>query len=201
MLLDPHTHDMNSRKLKVSYAVREKVEQYLKVFPSIPPKVIVENLESDSSVPNSEIPELKDLYNFLAQFKKKIYGKANMNLAELAKWCDQHSTIPSEEMLDEPFVLAYNCFYADEEYEDHEPGDIFRFVITTRRLLLLLGAGLKFIQTDATYKLIWNGFPVFMIGTSDALRAFFPIVIGVCSNERHFDFKFLFESLQKGISL
>ncbi len=35
--------------------------------------------------------------------------------------------------------------------------------------------------------LIWNGFPVLIIGGSDAKRRLFPIAIAVCSAEKHFE--------------
>ena len=180
----------------MSFIARKKIENYLNLCPSIPPRTIIENLENDNEV--DEIPEKTDLYNFLAQFKRRTFGKANMNLSDLAKWLDEHSSIPERDMLDEPFVLSYSCFFEDEYNLDYEEGDIFRFILSTRRLLDLLESG-HFLQCDSTYKLIWNGYPVIIIGTSDAKRKFFPIAIAVCSNERHLDFKFIFESIQKGI--
>ncbi len=54
------------------------------------------------------------------------------------------------------------------------------------------------LQTDATYKITWHKFPVLIIGISDAMRRFYPLGLAVCSKERHYDFKFLFNSLQLG---
>jgi len=35
--------------------------------------------------------------------------------------------------------------------------------------------------------LVWNGFPVLIIGGSDAKRRFFAIAIAVCSAEKNFE--------------
>jgi hypothetical protein len=37
----------------------------------------------------------------------------------------KHSSIPERDMLDEPFVLSYSCFFEDEYKLDNEEGDIF----------------------------------------------------------------------------
>ena len=53
----------------MSFIARKKIENYLNLCPSIPPRTIIENLENDNEV--DEIPEKTDLYNFLAQFKRR----------------------------------------------------------------------------------------------------------------------------------
>jgi hypothetical protein len=52
------------------------------------------------------------------------------------------------------------------------------------------------IHADATYKLIWQGFPVLVIGTTDLNKAFHPFGLAICSNEKTKDFQFIFNSLQ-----
>jgi hypothetical protein len=42
----------------------------------------------------------------------------------------------------------------------------------------------KKIHADATYKLVWQGFPVFIVGTTDLDRQFHSFGIAVCSNEK-----------------
>ena len=57
------------------------------------------------------------------------------------------------------------------------------------------------LQADATYKLIWQGNPVLIIGITDTKNQFHPILIAVCSNETHNDYHFIFSALNKGIQL
>jgi hypothetical protein len=55
----------------------------------------------------------------------------------------------------------------------------FRVFISSKRLLQMASKA-NVIQTDATYKLIWNGFPVIIIGTSDMNNVFHPFGIAIC---------------------
>jgi hypothetical protein len=73
-----------------------------------------------------------------------------------------------------------------------------RLFLSTKRLLKLAKRA-KVFQADATYKLIWQGFPVLIVGTSDMDNKFHPLGMAVCSNEEATDFSFIFESLQIGI--
>lgn len=55
------------------------------------------------------------------------------------------------------------------------------------------------IHTDATYKLVWQGYPVLQIGTTDLHRKFHPFGLAVCTHETQADFKFIFGSLKKAV--
>ena len=124
-----------------------------------------------------------------------------MNLGELAAWLDEHSNLPSNELPDEPFVVKYVIFdpeHREDNPGDFEEGDLFRFFISTRRLISASFNILVIIQTDATYKLLWEKYPVLLIGTSDANKKFFQLGVSVTTHERHFDFKFIFEGLDYG---
>ena len=58
----------------------------------------------------------------------------------------------------------------------------FRIFISTKRLLKLATKSNN-IHADGTYKLIWEGMPVLIIGNSDLDRHFHPFGICICSNE------------------
>ena len=55
------------------------------------------------------------------------------------------------------------------------------------------------INADATYKLIWKGYPVLIIGTTDLNKVFHPFGLAICSNEKMKDFQFIFNSIQIGM--
>ena len=61
-------------------------------------------------------------------------------------------------------------------FDDYD--DTFRFALTTRRLLAFTDnvAKLGVLQTDATYKLVWQGYPVLLVGFSDADKCFIQFV-------------------------
>ena len=162
------------------------------------PSAIVAHLESK----NVEVPLMGQLYNYLARLRAKLNGGKNtLSLGELASWCEDHALLPDgEKMDDEPFVVAHQFFF-DESPNNPDPnytkGDVFRFYISTPRLITLSGSS-TVLHADATYKLTWHNFPVLIIGTSDANRTFHPFGLCVTTRERSSDFEFLFKSVQTG---
>ncbi|CAF0739340.1 unnamed protein product [Rotaria sordida] len=55
------------------------------------------------------------------------------------------------------------------------------------------------IHADATYKLIWQGFSVLIIGTTDFNKALHPFDLARYSNEKTTYFEFIFNSIQIGM--
>ena len=105
---------------------------------------------------------------------------------ELAEFCLNNSNLPGEELPNQAFVLDYVIFDPTDpdtliDYEEFE--DQFRVVITTRNLLKFSLHFELVLQTDGTYKLMWQGFPVLILGSSDYDRRFHPILLSVCSRE------------------
>jgi len=72
-------------------------------------------------------------------------------------------------------------------------------MVSTKTLLSLALKEDIIIHADATYKLIWQGFPVLLLGTTDRNRKFRLLGIAVCSNEQTDDFEFLFQSLKETV--
>lgn len=52
------------------------------------------------------------------------------------------------------------------------------------------------VRADGTYKLIWQGFPVIVVGTIDVDRHFHCLAIAVTSNETMTDYKFVFKAVK-----
>ena len=133
------------------------------------------------------VPLVKDLNNFLVGLKKKVGGKSTMHLGELAEWCLNNCKVPedTEELQDETFVVCYSVFLGDEDEVpvDHEEGDQFRFFYTTLRLIKESSHCKIVLQTDGTYKIVWQGNPLLLIGTSDFDRVFHPLGLSLNSRE------------------
>jgi len=53
------------------------------------------------------------------------------------------------------------------------------------------------VQTDAPYKLTWQGYPILLVGTSDAAKVFHTYAAAVTKRETAADFKFLFRALHE----
>jgi hypothetical protein len=139
--------------------------------------------------------------NFLVQFKKKKYGAHVVSLGELEQWCENNLQIPTEE--NKLFVVSYQVIYGDEEYSDDEDteddgSNKFRIFISSIRLLHIASIS-SHMHADATYKLVWQGFPVLIIGTTDMNKAFHPFGLAICSNEKTKDFQFIFNNIQLGM--
>ena len=93
-----------------------------------------------------------------------------MKFSELSKYCKENTQLPTEK--NKPFVVSYQINIDDEDDEMYPVDSTkiqieqasFRMVITSQ-CLLEIASKATIIQEDSTYKLIWNGFPVLIIGT------------------------------------
>ncbi|CAF1449502.1 unnamed protein product [Adineta ricciae] len=161
------------------------------------PKLILRALESRKV----KVPTSIQLNNYLVYYRKKKYGSHKISLGELEEWCKNNETVPVDE--NQSFVVFYKILYNNDEYEDDEDieddtCDKFRFFISSLRLLNIASTS-QHIHADATYKLVWQGFPVLIVGTTDLNKVFHPFGMAVCSNEKTKDFQFIFNSLQVGM--
>ncbi|CAF4575171.1 unnamed protein product [Rotaria sp. Silwood2] len=189
------------RSIGINQQSKEVICELFKM--KIKPKRILEILE-EKALP---VPKKRQLSSYLISLRKKYYGAPTISLGELEAWCQQNSLIPDDN--DKPWVLKYQIEYEDEidNDDDNDNGDHnddddnknkFRFFVTTKRLLFNASISNK-IHVDTTYKLIWQGFPCFIIGTTDMIRQFHPFGFAVCSNENQNDFEFIFNCLRGGL--
>ncbi|CAF4368506.1 unnamed protein product [Rotaria sp. Silwood2] len=189
------------RSIGINQQSKEVICELFKM--KIKPKRILEILE-EKALP---VPKKRQLSSYLISLRKKYYGAPTISLGELEAWCQQNSLIPDDN--DKPWVLKFQIEYEDEidnddgnDNGDHNDDDDnknkFRFFVTTKRLLFNASISNK-IHVDTTYKLIWQGFPCFIIGTTDMIRQFHPFGFAVCSNEKQNDFEFIFNCLRGGL--
>lgn len=136
-------------------------------------------------------PPANKLETFLKNLKKERFGGEKLNVGSLEKWLSNQNVAPDDDTT--PFILDYAVETTDDEGQTK-----FRFFATTK-LLLKNAIGVKKIHCDATYKLIWQGYPVLIIGTTDLQKRFHCFGAAVCSNEKALDFEFIFRSVQTGV--
>ena len=123
----------------------------------------------------------------------------------MSEWCLQHREVPDD--VNEPFLACYQINIDGEDPENYpdnirvveNPVKSMRLFITTKHLMKLASQHCSLIQADATYKLVWIGYPVLIIGFSDMDKVFHPICIALCKDETGLDYQFIFRSLQIGI--
>lgn len=94
--------------------------------------------------------------------------------------------MPDDE--DDAFVLNYDLC-------DENESMYFRFVVSTKRLISHCRQ-LENICADATYKLVWQGFPYLVMGTVDRAKKFHPLCFSCSSHEQQDDFEFLFQTMK-----
>lgn len=183
-----HTCDANKEKgYGISEAVKTKIIKYQSY--KMKPKAILRQLSKKFD----KIPTIVQLNNFLAAYKKGNAKDRVFELGDLKALLDVIMEIPENDV--QAFVVSY------EIHEEDGPDGhaIFRFFISSKKLLRMTVDHARHVHADTTYKLIWEGFPVLLVGTTDQERHFHLSGITVASNEKTEDFRFLFASLKKGI--
>lgn len=137
---------------------------------------------------SDKTPTAQQIYYFIR--KNKIEEAPDIiSIGELVEWCSNRSNIPDDE--DEAFVLDFV-----HSQENQQP--FFRFAVSTLRLLSNC-VGLDQVCCDATYKLMWQGFPFLVIGTVDRAKKFHPLCFACTSTERQEDFEFFFQALKSSV--
>lgn len=178
-----HTHtDLPAAATAITTPVKNCIKELydMKMMPNV--------IKSNLIAKQLEVPTDNKLNNYIKLLNQEKYGEATVSLGELEAWIISMKEIPDDE--DEVFVANYLI--------DYSTGN-FKFLITTKRLLK--GAlATKFVCCDATYKLMWQGFPVLLVGNTDNGRHFHSIALVVASNEKTEDFCFMFETIKKSIS-
>ena len=110
-----------------------------------------------------------------------------MSMGELEEYVQSHSSVPEDP--DIVYVPHSQIAYTEDSVT-------MRIYFTTKRLTSLMQKN-NHISIDPTYKLIWQGYPVFMVGTTDMDKQYHPFGLAVCINEEQADFEFVFEALVK----
>ena len=143
------------------------------------------------------VPTAKQLANCIAYIRKKQGTSGGFTSADLTTWVNLHSEVPSG--LDTAFVADH--FVTIEG--SIAPKAAFGVVITTPRLVRLMGeepfAKNGCLHTDATYKLLWQGYPVLVAAVSDHNHKTRPVAISVTTNEDGDAFTFLLKALQQTV--
>lgn len=182
---DEHDHEDNVNAVyEIPLETKEAIKLMYK-YGVTKPKRILNQLTLDKI----ELPERGKFDSFLKQLRTEKFGAMSINMVELKRWLEDNSAIPSVKT--EPFIAAY-----DISLDEKNP--YFRFFVSSKELLAN-AVNVKTINADGTYKLIWQGYPVLQIGTTDMHRSFHKFGIAVCTNERTEDFEFLFAAVKNSV--
>lgn len=138
------------------------------------------------------VPLRSQLNNCIAYIRGKESGGAGFTSADLLKWVEENSDASTLE----------SAIVAGHFVQPNEGGETkFGVVLSTPKLLQLVinepFAQGGCLHTDATYKLICQGFPVLILAISDANRRTHPVALSVTSHEDTECFEFLMQTLQQ----
>lgn len=184
-----HTHANSIGAVKkITEEVKTEIRTMYENDFNVKPLAVLNNLARK----NLQLPSKSQLQSFLTKLRSERFGEEKINLAVLEKWLQDNSVVPIEKT--EPFIVDYEVIPNENQPNESQ----FRFMVSSRQLLEL-AININKIHTDATYKLIWQGFPVFPIGTTDEHRQFHMCGIDVCTTETARDFGFIFNALKKGV--
>ena len=144
-------------------------------------------------VTDVQIRNLQQRYT--SKLNEELGTKTNFNVYDLKRWIQTNSVIPHPDEAHKSYVALSSI--DETTFNDSVPK--VKYFVTTRTLASI---GLKSTQIhlDATYKLIWQGYPVLPIGVTDSNRRFHVIGYGITStDENSSDFLFLLEGVRKAI--
>ena len=115
------------------------------------------------------MPTQTQLYNKIAATKKTVFPSSKVrNTHELRMKVAEYLEEPESEL--QAFV-PYHEIVDDDESSDPR----FTIIFTTQKNLGKLKSE-RVLQTDATYRLNWNGFPVFVVGKG-SIQSYFCLSI------------------------
>lgn len=139
---------------------------------------------------NIQLPSTSKMNNFLANLRRQKYGQATLSLSELRNVLQSSTNVPDN--MDDAYVVDFNI---------NDDGNAKMKFFVTSKTLLRNAVDTKLVCADTNYKLLWQGFPVHITGTVDINKKFHPFGISVTDTEELDDFRFMFESLKKGVAL
>lgn len=128
--------------------------------------------------------------------KVELEDRPIVTMDDLRTFFEAHCNDPGSE--DEFYFLDYKF-----ELEEGEPDPqtynptrhSFHGVFSSQRLLRNVTMA-SVLHCDATYKLLWQNFPLLIIGVTDKCRSFHPVAFCLSSNETAKAFEFFFETLK-----
>lgn len=180
-------HDHSAANQSKIYLQKPEIKEYiydLKFKDGMKPRSIKAHLKRNK--PADPSPNIRQIrYMLKSMVDKKI--PPTFSYGELVEWLKNQTAVP--DTIDEPFVV--NWFYEKDD-------DSFAFAISTRRLLIN-AVDQPNLSADGTYKIMWQSFPVIVVGIVDRQKHLHVTAIVVTSNERKSEYQFVFETIRMGI--
>ena len=174
-----HIHEQSSQKSSKVYRWSALANSIIEtgIKNGAKPKVILRNLRDQDAFGLGEEPSLNCLYNKVASMKKvlKLSEKIE-NTHELRIKLKEYEAIPEDK--DEGFVS-----YSKIDDDVAHPDDTRVLVIFTTRNLIERMGKTDNVHVDATYRLVWQKYPILICGVTSDTGTFFGSMLVLSSNE------------------
>lgn len=179
-------HNHNELKLKkVEFSQALKKEVYtMKMQFNMKPKLIAKHLQRNFG--GEHLPLIPQIRAILKE-QRKIEIPQTVSYGQLIEWCNAMSETPTDE--DQSFIL-------DHFYDGID--NSFSFVVTTLRLLRN-AVHQDNVCADGTYKIVWQKFPLIIVGFVDRRNHFHVLCACLTSNERTNEYRFVFQTIKNAI--
>uniref|UniRef100_A0A915EJS9 MULE transposase domain-containing protein n=1 Tax=Ditylenchus dipsaci TaxID=166011 RepID=A0A915EJS9_9BILA len=160
---------------KLDSPVKEKLRE-LESYggPTLTATQMQKRLKNSLDRSKHQLPSPKQINDFVRYESMKAGQLVQMKLSDLKNYASQNSSQPGN--LDESYVVSFKV--SDDRKH-------WVLVWTTKRLTnaQIEQSRVNHLQIDATYKLLYQGFPYFPVGFSDANKKFFCSFTALCSGE------------------
>lgn len=179
-----NAHTCDKEDLKTNYGLPFEMKQLVtQLFED--GFVTKKAIQTKIAATNRQVPDKTKLKNFIQKLRRKTFGTTTISIGELESLVRDKTNVPDND--DEPFVVDYIC-------SDEKEGD-FKIFISTKNLLRN-AIGQHVLSADTTYKMVWEGFPISPIGTTDADCHFHLYGNLISKKEETADYEFAFRSLK-----
>lgn len=185
-------HDCDQSNNKVKSKVDDTVRQFILDQYKLgnPPATILFKLRKMSDITQPT----KEQVTHIIQYNKEKMPNPTISIADMEAFYNEHKAIPDDD--DAPFVVNFECSAPQTSNEQK----FFRIFYSTKRLLKYANES-ENLHADGTYKITVQGYPALVIGISDADKHFHLSGLALVSSESSDDYKFLFDSVRRGVKL
>ncbi|RNA14103.1 hypothetical protein BpHYR1_024392 [Brachionus plicatilis] len=189
MSTDEHNHpglDTESDSNRLSFQIREEI---IRIYENETHQtnLIIEKLR----MKNFKATKIQ-IYNLIHRYKINQSESKNTTLNQLRDYCSSHKSTPLDS--DQVYIPDTYFRYGLNVLEE------FRIFLTTKRLIQMATKA-NCVHIDVTYKLLWHGLPVIIIGTTDCSHNFHPFGLTICKHQNENDFAFTFQAVSQQLKL
>ncbi|RNA11778.1 hypothetical protein BpHYR1_001290, partial [Brachionus plicatilis] len=189
IVISENEHEHPESKVGLSAPTKEIVRQ-IYFYEKITRPLCIQRRLYEKKI--QALPKVTQIQTYLRVLKSEEIENIT-NLGELFNWCKANEHLPVDD--NRMFCPVY-------QVDRHEAKvTALRIFLTTFNLISQVTEDVELLATDSTYKLVWNGYKVILVGSCDREKKFHPFGIALTMCEKNQDFEFLFKALKESAEL